>query len=95
MNSFTIYCLYCNYSNINCYRCHASEPPELALLVETKWTPLISWLHERHPVSVQSAVGFELPQVSPDSYEVLTKHLLTYNYWSVVGVLMLWWKGFF
>ena len=39
---------------------------------------------------VKSAVGFELPKISPESYEVLTKYLLTYDYWSVVGMFSTW-----
>ena len=66
-------------------RCHATEPPELATVVNEKWGPLVKWLHERHPVSVKPAVGFEMPQISPETFTTLSNHLHSYNYWSVVG----------
>ena len=35
---------------------------------------------------VKPAQGFEMTKISPETYDVLSKYLQSYDYWSVVGM---------
>lgn len=71
-------------SDTICYR--QEEPMELAELQRNEWDPVLEWFCKRYDVIVNPTScidGLIVPQLSKD---VLTRHLLSYNFWSLTGM---------
>uniref|UniRef100_H2ZQP5 ATP synthase mitochondrial F1 complex assembly factor 2 n=1 Tax=Ciona savignyi TaxID=51511 RepID=H2ZQP5_CIOSA len=73
------------YLHTDTLLCRMNEPPEFDQLQTEKWDPMIQWLKQRHNVDVTPSSGFALPVISGDAEPVLSRYLLSYNYWSVIG----------
>ncbi|XP_055875200.1 ATP synthase mitochondrial F1 complex assembly factor 2-like [Biomphalaria glabrata] len=66
-----------------CYR--LNEPPELEKLQKTKWDPIIEWAVNRHGLEITPTYSMAPPIVSPESKEIVRRHLLSYSDWALFG----------
>lgn len=72
-------------SDTVCYR--QDEPVELAELQRQEWDPVLEWFCKRYDVTVNPTSGISGLIVSSKSRDVLARHLLSYNFWSLTGIL--------
>ncbi|KAH9503992.1 ATP synthase mitochondrial F1 complex assembly factor 2 [Bulinus truncatus] len=66
-----------------CYR--LTEPTELEKLQQEKWDPIIVWAVKRHGLEITPTCSMAPPLVSPESKEIVRRHLLSYSDWGLFG----------
>ncbi|XP_029160585.1 ATP synthase mitochondrial F1 complex assembly factor 2 [Nylanderia fulva] len=66
---------------------YSSDVDELYQLQIEKWEPIFRWFCENYDVDIARTQGIEAPTVSVETKTALTKHLLSYNFNSIYGVV--------
>lgn len=66
---------------------YSSEVDELYQLQVEKWEPIFCWFCEYYNVDIARTQSIEAPTVSVETKATLTKHLLSYNFNSIYGVV--------
>jgi hypothetical protein len=61
------------------------EEDELHELQLQEWQPILNWFCERYKVKLEATRDISAPTISQETKSVLTKHLLSYNFWAVHG----------
>ena len=51
----------------------------------TEWEPIRKWFCERYGVSVEPSRSIEGPIIGPECKDILQRHILSFNYNSVLG----------
>jgi len=74
-------------SDTLCFRLR--EPPDLYELQSKRWDPIIMWLKSRYQCEVPLTDSVFLAPISDATLSVLLRHLLSYNDWSLFGILSL------
>nr|XP_002131815.1 ATP synthase mitochondrial F1 complex assembly factor 2-like [Ciona intestinalis] len=74
-----------NYLHTDTILCRINEPPELEKFQSERWDPMVNWLMKRHSIQVTPSSGFAMPVISENAEPVLSRYLLSYNYWSIIG----------
>jgi len=67
-----------------CFR--QDEPPELAELLTQEWEPVLQWFCKRYDVNVTSTSSISAPPIFPETKVNLTRHLLSYDFWTLTGL---------
>lgn len=63
----------------------SSEADELYELQLQEWQPILNWFCKRYEVKLEATRDISAPTISQETKSVLTKHLLSYNFWAVHG----------
>ncbi|KMR04864.1 atp synthase mitochondrial f1 complex assembly factor 2-like protein [Lasius niger] len=66
---------------------HSSEVDELYQLQVEKWEPIVRWFCEHYDVDIARTQSIEAPTVSAETKAALTRHLLSYNFNSIYGLV--------
>lgn len=74
-------------SDTLCFR--QTEPTELHELQTCRWDPVIEWLKKRYKCEVPLSYEVVLPQIPATTLATLHRHLLSYNEWSLYGIVSL------
>ena len=61
------------------------EADELYELQLQEWQPILNWFCKRYDVKLEATRDISAPTISQENKSVLTKHLLSYNFWAVHG----------
>jgi hypothetical protein len=61
------------------------EADELYELQIQEWDPVLKWFCKRYDVKLEAAREISGPTISQETKNVLTKHLLSYNFWAIHG----------
>lgn len=54
-------------------------------LQEKEWDPIINWFQKRFQVNLSKSLSIEGPTVDEETKNTLQKHLLSYNFDSLIG----------
>ncbi|GFG37286.1 hypothetical protein Cfor_03240 [Coptotermes formosanus] len=63
----------------------SGEADELYELQLQEWQPTLNWFCKRYDVKLEATRDISGPTISQETKNVLTKHLLSYNFWAVHG----------
>lgn len=63
----------------------SSEADELYELQIQEWEPILKWFCKRYDVKLEAARDISGPTISHETQNILTKHLLSFNFWAVHG----------
>lgn len=74
-------------SDTLCFRLR--EPADLFELQTRRWNPIIQWLRDRYHCDVPLTDDVFLPPIPEATLTTLHRHLLSYNDWSLFGILSL------
>lgn len=66
-----------------------AQEEELRVLQEKKWDPVIEWFNKRFGVNQQISQNLELPPIASETRAVLARHLLSYDFPALNGMLQL------
>ncbi|OAD59830.1 ATP synthase mitochondrial F1 complex assembly factor 2, partial [Eufriesea mexicana] len=66
---------------------HSNENDELYKIQTENWDPLVQWFCDNYGVNMIKTQSIEIPIVSLETKEVLTKQLMSYNYSAVYGFM--------
>lgn len=58
-------------------------------LQKNRWDPLIQWFCDRFQVDIIKTCSIEAPKVTLDTKDVITKHLLSYNFEAIHGKMII------
>jgi ATP synthase F1 complex assembly factor 2 len=61
------------------------EADELYELQTQEWQPILNWFCKRYDVRLEATRDISGPNISQETKSILTKHLLSYNFWAVHG----------
>lgn len=50
-----------------------------------EWDPVLKWFCKRYGVKLEAARDISGPIIDQETKNVLTKHLLSYNFWAIHG----------
>ena len=62
------------------------DEEELYNLQMEKWDPLIQWFCDRFQVGIIKTRSIEAPLVTSETKEIITKHLMSYNFEAIHGI---------
>ncbi|XP_074605393.1 ATP synthase mitochondrial F1 complex assembly factor 2 homolog l(2)k14505 [Brevipalpus obovatus] len=74
-------------SDTLCFRLR--EPPDLYNLQSERWDTIIQWLKNRYQCDVPLTDDVFLAPIPDATLNILLRHLLSYNDWSLFGILSL------
>ncbi|XP_021916271.1 ATP synthase mitochondrial F1 complex assembly factor 2 isoform X2 [Zootermopsis nevadensis] len=63
----------------------SSEADELYEQQIQEWDPVLKWFCKRYGVKLEAARDISGPIIDQETKNVLTKHLLSYNFWAIHG----------
>ncbi|KYM78051.1 PREDICTED: ATP synthase mitochondrial F1 complex assembly factor 2 [Atta cephalotes] len=66
---------------------YSSEVDELYQLQIEKWEPIVHWFCEDYNVEIMRTQSIQTPTVSIETKAALTRHLLSYNFNSIYGLV--------
>jgi hypothetical protein len=62
------------------------EADELYELQKQEWEPILKWFCKHYNVKLEAARDISGPTISQETKDLLTKHLLSYNFWAIHGL---------
>lgn len=63
----------------------SNDEEELYSLQKNRWDPLIQWFCDRFQVDIIKTCSIEAPKITSDTKDIITKHLLSYNFEAIHG----------
>ncbi|VDD83814.1 unnamed protein product [Mesocestoides corti] len=66
-----------------CFR--VESPEELLSEQNSEWDPVLDFIEKKYNFRPPVTSGFSLTPLSPGSRELISRHLLAYNRWGLVG----------
>ncbi|KAL6429687.1 hypothetical protein ACFW04_007539 [Cataglyphis niger] len=66
---------------------YSSEVDELYQLQVEKWEPIVQWFSDHYNVDIARTQSIEVPTVSAETKATLMRHLLSYNFNSIYGLV--------
>lgn len=65
------------------------ENDELYKLQTQQWDPIIEWFKKRYQVDIEKTRSIASLTISQDVKTILERHLLSYNFESLIGIYIL------
>nr|XP_023012058.1 ATP synthase mitochondrial F1 complex assembly factor 2 [Leptinotarsa decemlineata] len=76
-----------NYLDTDTVLFQANEDEELLKFQVMQWDPIIEWFNNRFEANLKKSIQMDIPPASDQDKNLLTKHLMSYNFAAVNGFM--------
>ncbi|XP_056638456.1 ATP synthase mitochondrial F1 complex assembly factor 2 [Diorhabda carinulata] len=76
-----------NYLDTDTILYQSDNEEELFKLQTQEWDPIIDWFNKLHGLNLKKCIHMDVPAISDQDKNLLTKHLLSYNFECLFGLM--------